>query len=183
MLSDNAVEACNIRPGCSAEATLLTDLAIRSKGYWGYDSIFLRDCRDELTITPEFIESNVVLVMERDGVVMGFYSLERRTDIEVELVHLFIEPDSIGHGFGRQLFKHAAEWARHAGFKDLVIKSDPFAEPFYKAIGAKLIGLESSTIRPGRTLPLLRFDLCAFNSQAFTDIGKGAKVEVKTDIA
>ncbi|HYY57098.1 MAG TPA: GNAT family N-acetyltransferase [Pyrinomonadaceae bacterium] len=148
----------NIRQANPAEAELLTELALRSKGHWGYDADFLRDCRIDLTLTPEYIAASPVFVVEEKGTVAGFYSLDGR-GAEVELMHLFVEPSAIGRGFGRLLFRHAVETARALGCERLVIGSDPFALDFYEAMGAHRVGHVASIVRPGRMLPLLHYPL------------------------
>lgn len=159
MVSVVLEETNRIRPGRKDEASFLTKLALRSKGYWEYDPEFLRDCLADLTITPEFISSNVVFVIEVKGIAVGFYSLERLASADVELVHLFVEPSAIGRGYGKHLLRHAVETAKRLGFKEMIITSDPWAEPFYKSMGATRIGEVESAVRPGRMLPLLRYDL------------------------
>ncbi|HEX8136335.1 MAG TPA: GNAT family N-acetyltransferase [Pyrinomonadaceae bacterium] len=147
-----------IRPAIASEAELLTELALRSKGHWGYDAEFLRDCRVDLTVTPQFINSSPVYVLEEEGRVAGFYSLSGE-GAEVELMHLFVEPWAIGRGFGRLLFRHAVEEARSLGFERMMIGSDPFALQFYEAMGARRVGEVASIVRPGRMLPLLHYSL------------------------
>ena len=71
---------------------------------------------------------------------------------------MFVEHDSIGGGYGRLLWNDALERARAAGFEELVIESDRFAEPFYLAMGAKRIGATASPV-DGAPLPLLKIDL------------------------
>jgi GNAT superfamily N-acetyltransferase len=137
---------------------LLTELALRSKGHWGYDREFLQDCRIDLTLTPEYIASSLVYVLEEDVMLAGFYSLSGE-GLEVELMHLFAEPSCIGRGFGRQLFEHAVETAQGLDFERLVIGSDPFALKFYEAMGARRVGEVASIVRPGRMLPLLHYPL------------------------
>lgn len=156
MDSESSDEQTHVRPATEGDALFLTELALRSKGHWEYDSEFLQDCRADLTITPEFVSSNVVFVIEEKGNTIGFYSLERQVIDDVELVHMFVEPHSIGRGYGKQLLRHAAENARQLGFKSMIIKSDPYAEPFYKAMGATRIGEVESATRPDRMLPLLQ---------------------------
>ena len=159
MDSESSDEQTQVRPATEGDALFLTELALRSKGYWEYDREFLLDCRADLTITPEFVCSNVVFVIEEKGTIVGFYSLERRASADVELVHLFVEPQAIGSGYGKQLMRHAAETARGLGFQVMIIKSDPYAEAFYKSMGAIRIGEIASTVRFERMLPLLRFNL------------------------
>ncbi|MBC7912434.1 MAG: GNAT family N-acetyltransferase [Pyrinomonadaceae bacterium] len=149
----------NMRSAMEVEASLLTELALRSKGHWGYDAGFLEDCRVDLTITPEYIASHPMFVLEEQGKVVGFYSLERQANNDVELMHLFIEPAAIGGGHGKRLWQHAVETAGQLGFQEMVIGSDPQAEAFYKAMGARRVGEVASIVRAGRMLPLLRFTL------------------------
>jgi GNAT superfamily N-acetyltransferase len=153
------VDGGKVRPGRVDETAALTELAIRSKGYWGYDSQFLSNCREELTISPDFVESGSVFVLEERGIAVGFYSLAGQTRTRVELAHLFVEPSKIGGGKGTALFSHAVETARRAGFQKMIINSDPFAEEFYKAKGARRFGEVASPAHEGRMLPVLLFDL------------------------
>lgn len=159
----------NIRRAIPAEAEVLTELALRSKGHWGYDADFLRDCRIDLTLTPEFIASSPVFALEEQGSIAGFYSLScqegAEADGEVELLHLFVEPQAIGRGFGKLLFRHAAGMACRLGFQRLLIGSDPNALDFYEAMGARRVGEVASIVRPGRMLPLLHYPLLSTHPQ------------------
>jgi N-acetylglutamate synthase-like GNAT family acetyltransferase len=136
------------------EARLLSELALRSKGYWGYDQAFLDACRAELTLAPEEVESRRVTVAERDGQVVGFYALAGEPP-EGILVDLFVAPERIRSGVGRTLWEHAMVTARTLGFERLTLKADPGAEPFYLAMGAHRIGSVPSGSIPGRFIPLL----------------------------
>jgi N-acetylglutamate synthase-like GNAT family acetyltransferase len=160
MAPDDADDRNPIRRAKASEADLLTELALRSKAHWGYGPEFLRACRDDLTVEADFLAANPVYVVEEEGSVVGYYSLERQTDEDVELVHLFVEPAAIGKGFGKLLWRHAAETARQLGFREVVLSSDPYAEDFYRAMGARRVGEIASPVSPSRKLPLLRFD-CA----------------------
>ena len=149
----------NIRPAAPGEAAALTELAVRSKSHWGYDSRFIEDSRADLTVTADSIDRGRVFVAESAGDgVAGFYSLSGEGE-EAELELLFVEPRQIGTGAGRALWRHAAATARRLGFRALVVASDPFAEPFYRAMGAERVGERESVVRAGRMLPLLRYPL------------------------
>lgn len=148
--------ADKIRQAKSFEANLLTELALRSKAHWDYDAQFIEDCRADLTITEEDITSLPFYVLTDEENIAGFYSLAP-WDGDVELVHLFIEPTFIGKGAGKNLFNHAVDTAKQFGYKKMLIKSDPFAESFYQAMGAIRIGVIASSVREGRELPLMEF--------------------------
>lgn len=137
------------RPG---EADVLSALAMRSKAYWGYDDAFLEACREALTITEKYISDNPVYVIEKQAIVTGFCSLVVHGD-SAELDNLFIDPLFIGRGCGRLLWDKAVEMSKEMGIRVLTIDADPFAEGFYKRIGAVKVGDSESTVVPGRMLP------------------------------
>jgi predicted GNAT family acetyltransferase len=64
-------------------------------------------CREELTVTSEFIDANTSFVCEDEGVVIGYYTLEPRSTFRIELQHMFVEPNAIGRGYGGRLMDHA----------------------------------------------------------------------------
>jgi len=146
-----------IRPARPDEAADLTELAMRSKGHWGYDAEFLARCRTELTLAPADMTSRQVAVAERGGRVVGLLVLAG-TPPELELDMLFVDPPAIGTGVGRMLYGHAVATARAAGARTLWIDADPGAEPFYRHVGAVRAGTSVSP-STGRTLPRLRHDL------------------------
>ncbi len=61
----------------------------------------------------------------------------------------------MGRGFGKQLWQHTMQVARSLGARRVLIASDPFAEGFYRAMGAPRVGEVPSDAIPGRRLPLL----------------------------
>jgi len=142
-----------LRKGNVEEHGLLTDLAMRSKAYWGYDVNFLAACRRDLTITEAMIREGACFVAEGDdGAVVGFSLVLLSTPTAV-LDHLFIDPKAIGTGFGRQLFCRALEAARAAGASAMRWDADPHAEDFYCHMGAEVVGSVESTSMSGRYLP------------------------------
>lgn len=124
-----------LRPARPDECELLSDLALASKGHWGYHPEFLAACRAELTVTPE----QRATVAERDGRVVGFATLAGGPP-EVELAMPFVAPDAIGTGVGRALWAHAVQAATRLGAERVTIDADPHAEAFYRAMGAVRVG-------------------------------------------
>jgi len=147
-----------IRTACPGEAAILSGLALRSKGYWGYSESFLEKCRNELTYTPEQCGSGDVFVADRDGDVLGFSAIDG-TPPAGELLALFVDIGAMGRGVGGELLRHALMVARDRGFRSLTLDADPGAEPFYLRHGAVRIGEAPSGSIPGRVLPRLRLDL------------------------
>lgn len=150
------VEVRAARPG---EAASLGALALRSKAYWGYSPEFLDSCRLELSVSEDAVRDGMAFVIEADGKLGGFYTLETPTPPRVELGHLFVEPDQIGRGLGRRLLDDAVRRARGRGFEILVIQGDPHAAPFYESCGARRIGTKPSASIEGRSLPLFELSL------------------------
>ena len=147
----------NIRAAKPEEADQLSQLALRSKGYWKYNADFLEACRDELTISAKDIAHYPVFVLKKQQII-GFYSLYRQ-GYQAELTNFFLEPDVIGCGYGKHLWQHAVSTAQALGFKQLLIQSDRHAAGFYQKMGAQRIGESVSSVQPGRMLPLLCFAL------------------------
>ncbi len=152
-------DAAEIRRAVPAEAPWLSKLAMRSKAVWGYSPEFMAACRDELTLSREYVETRPTFIVEVEAVPIGFYSLERLSQREVELDLLFVEPEAIGHGHGRRLIEHAKAEARAANYATMVIQGDPNADRFYRAAGGHLVGTKESLSIPDRMLPLFHIDL------------------------
>jgi len=148
-----------IRTARRDEAPLLSALARRSKGHWGYSETFLDACRDELAVSAAMIDAGATFVLEASGSVVGFYTLDVEPGGEVELEHLFVEPDLIGCGHGRRLMRHALARAHTAGGRTLRVQSDPHAAAFYRALGGRAVGEEPSASIPGRVLPVFVLDV------------------------
>ncbi|MEU2774532.1 GNAT family N-acetyltransferase [Streptomyces sp. NPDC007162] len=141
----------SIRPARPEEANFLTDLALRSKAYWGYDAQFLESCREELTLREGELSGRRAAVAEQNGGIVGFTTLEGDPPQGV-LGMMFVDPGVIGKGVGRLLFDHVVATARDLGFTQFTIDADPNAEPFYGAMGAVPVGVVPSGSIPGRTL-------------------------------
>ncbi len=154
-----------IRPAQPEEAATITNLVLRSKAHWGYDAAFMEAHRGPLSVTTAYLTDHPAYVLTYQERIRGFYSLVAHSDILVELDFLFIDPGAIRLGYGRQLFAHAVETALRLGYQTLELTSDPNAEGFYLAMGARRVGDQASTIIPGRSLPLFRYNLSKENKE------------------
>jgi GNAT superfamily N-acetyltransferase len=150
-----------IRPARTQESQLLSELAFRSKGYWGYSPEFMEACRAELAVSEADISSPRLhyVLAELAGEIVGYYALKRLSTDEYELEALFVEPRHIGQGIGRQLVEHAKSCARRSGAQSLLVQGDPHAAKFYRAAGGIQIGERESASIPGRYLPEFRIFL------------------------
>jgi GNAT superfamily N-acetyltransferase len=155
-----------LRSARAGDLPALSALALRSKGHWGYDAHFLEACRAELTITPDRLDAETIVVAEAsDGAEggsaatpVGFFAL-RVTPPGSEVMDLFVDPPWIGRGVGTLLWSSVVESARRAGARWIDVEADPNAASWYERRGARLIGRAPSGSIGGRTLPVLRVDL------------------------
>lgn len=147
-----------VRSARASEARAISDLAFRSKSHWPYTPDQLEVFRGELTITPEELATKRAHVVEEEDAILGFYTLASHSRNEIELEHIFIEPQELHRGLGSQLFRHACETAAAAGATRLIIQSDPNAAGFYHRLGAILEKEIPSSI-PGRSIPFFTYSL------------------------
>jgi len=153
-----------IRPAVQDEAEILTQISFASKSYWNYPQEYFEIWKNELTISPSYIEKNNVFVFELGGVIAGYYSIvELSDDIEVSgiiiergfwLEHMFIEPAHIGKGIGAGMFQHIRKMCAAKGIGQLGILSDPHSRGFYEKMGCEYVREYPSTIK-NRTTPYL----------------------------
>ena len=153
-----ATTRATIRPARVEEAAALSALALRAKAYWGYDEAFVAAYRDALTVTPGDIAAHTIRVATFAGQPCGYYQLRQAGEVAT-LSDLWVEPGAIGQGHGRALWEDAVATARGRGYRQLLVQSDPYAEGFYRTMGAERIGSQPSTVIPGLALPLLRLKL------------------------
>ena len=145
-----------IRRALPEEADDLTALAVRSKAHWRYDAEFMKAAASTIGVSPASVRDDEVWVMERTGRLCGLYRVVLGDDDLAELEDLWLDPDAIGRGLGRQLFEHAVETARRRGRSALEWDADPNALGFYEAMGGEVVGETESTVQPGRMLPRMR---------------------------
>lgn len=156
-----------IRRAQTNDAACLTKLSFDSKRYWNYPEEYYAVWSKELTITPEYIDQHEVYVYKIENRIIGYYSLvELVHDIEISgiilkkgywLEHMFIAPDKIGQGFGKQLFAHLKLRCRQLSITIISTLADPHARGFYEKMGCSYVGEYPSTIK-GRTTPHLVFE-------------------------
>ena len=162
-----------IREALPAQADTLTQLIFASKRYWGYADEDMARWASGLTISSAYIEKNMTALAEENGEILGIVSLleeppekvfcieEHRVTGGFFLDFLFVRPDYIRRGIGRQLASHALDWCGQKNIDKLYVISDPNAKGFYERLGAVCLG--SLTDPPnsgtGRVRPFLVFRL------------------------
>lgn len=130
----------------------LTNIALKSKFFWGYSNEQIEDWREDLTITSKmFDEYHIYKYIIKDEIV-GFYVLER-INISTSCLHfLFILPKYIRQGIGSKLLMHAIKYCLNENCTVLTLIADPNSEKFYVKHGFKKVSKKESSIK-GRFLP------------------------------
>jgi N-acetylglutamate synthase-like GNAT family acetyltransferase len=144
-----------LRVAVPEEANVLTQIAHDAKRHWGYPEHWMKHWQADLTISSDYLTNNQVFVAESDGRIVGFYALVIRKD-KAELDHMWVAPEHMGTGVGKELFIHAMQDAAGRNISEVQISSEPNAEGFYEKMGAYRIGETVSEIdgQP-RSLPLM----------------------------
>ena len=148
-----------IRRALAADAETLSAIAQAAKRHWGYPEEWMATWQADLTLDSDRIASTEVYLIESAAGVAGFYATAPGAP-RWTLDHLWVRPDRMGQGLGRQLVAHALAQARAAGAIGLDIEADPNAEPFYRHLGGQCVGDVAAPV-PGATtrrLPLLTLD-------------------------
>lgn len=148
----------NIRCAKISDSEILTNLAIESEAYWGYDSDFMEKFKSIYKVTEEFISNNLTFVIQEDENIVGFYGIMIEKN-ETSLEYFFIEPRSIGKGYGKLLWNHVVKNCKKLGIKKFVIVTSPQAKEFYTKMGAKPYDEVDSLVMKGRKVPRLIFSL------------------------
>ena len=137
--------SATIRRADRTDAAALTIIAHAAKRHWNYPAAWIRMWREQLTVTPAYVDEHRVFVVEIDGTVGGFYALTGTGPV-IELDHLWVDPGCIGEGLGRRLLEHALAEASRGGAQRIEIDSDPHAETFYEHLGARRIGKTAAPV-------------------------------------
>jgi GNAT superfamily N-acetyltransferase len=148
-----------IRRATFADAEILSTIAQAAKRHWGYPEQWLQAWLPDLTFDADRIAALPVYVIESVDGIAGFYAMLPGAP-RWALDHLWVRPDHMGHGLGRQLLANALAHARAGGAVGLDIEADPNAEPFYRRLGGHRVGDIAAPV-PGaaeRRLPLLVLD-------------------------
>ena len=137
------------------EADALTQIALSAKRHWGYPERWMEIWTPQLTFTPDYLEEHEGWAAIDNEKVIAFYTLEDKNEI-AWLENLWVLPEYIGKGIGKELFHHVIALARRRGYKSLQLEADPNALGFYEKMGMKKIGERYSEVDGStRVLPIM----------------------------
>jgi GNAT superfamily N-acetyltransferase len=149
----------SIRRALPEDAVPLSQIALAAKRHWGYPERWIEVWKPQLTFGPEYFSQNESWLAELNSVPIAFYTLLERDGI-AWLENLWVSPDRIGQGIGKELFLHSLELSRQKGYKGLQLEADPNAQGFYEKMGMKKSGERVSAIEgQPRILPIMEIQL------------------------
>lgn len=108
----------------------------------------------EYRVTPEQLRRDEVHLLDIDGDVAGFYSLQCASEAELDLLFVADRAQSAGHG--QRLFRHMQALAARRGYRQVRIVSHPPATGFYLRMGARRTGVCPAAGKVSWERPILR---------------------------
>ena len=145
------LEIIRVTPG---EIAKLKEIAIASKGYWGYPEPLMAQWAQTSIISAEAVTKTLVYKACVDGTITGWYRLIPQASPPT-LEDLWVLPAFMNKGIGRALFQHAVEQASRHGAQGFELDTDPNAVSFYQKMGCEVIG--ESLSEWGRNIPHMRY--------------------------
>jgi N-acetylglutamate synthase-like GNAT family acetyltransferase len=143
-----------IRPAELPERDALEALQRRSSVHEPLYRAQLEAHPDAIELPAELITAGLVRVAERDGAVVGFAVLLDRRGDACELDGLFVEPERMRTGVGRQLVEDAKRLARERGATRIDVVANPQAIAFYEAVGFSRAGEAQTRFGPAPRMSL-----------------------------
>jgi GNAT superfamily N-acetyltransferase len=144
----------SIRRAELAERGALEDLQRRSSMHHPMYREQLAADPDVIQLPGEQIEAGLVRVAEQDGVVVGFSVLLEASGDGCELDGLFVEPERMRGGVGRELVDDAKRIARERGARRIDVVANPQAVAFYEAVGFVAAGQADTRFGPAPRMSL-----------------------------
>lgn len=132
---------------------MLNKISLQSKAYWGYPESWIAHWSDELKLDRDKFLNQNVLVVENESKILGFCSIVENSE-NYEILHLWMLPEHIGKGIGRNLLTETIETFVKIE-KPIIVEADPNAEPFYKRQGFVTYDRVESYPK-GRYLPVMK---------------------------
>lgn len=136
-----SIDAVGVRPATGTDCVVLTAMVRDSAAYSGRYRVMVAN----QTIDERYVLAHPVRVAVAGSEIVGFYSLlvpGCGGDGEGELDFMFVANGYQRRGIGRLLFDDLRRTAAHLRLRRIHIVSHPPAEAFYRAQGARLLGVE-----------------------------------------
>jgi len=144
-----------VRRALPEDAAALSHIASSAKAYWGYPEHWMETWKPQLTFPPDYFSENESWIAELENIPIAFYTLQEKNGI-AWIENLWVLPEHIGKGIGRQLFLHALSRSREMGYLIIQLEADPNALGFYQKMGMYKIGEKKYMVEDKeRLLPVM----------------------------
>ena len=147
-----------IEKAISSDHQILTEITKKSKAYWGYSDEQIENWSQFLTVTPTYIETNLVYKLTIEDKLAGYYSFLYQDETTVKLDNLFVLPEYIGKGLGRILMNHFLLGIDKTIVDKITLNSEPNAELFYTKLGFIKTGEIETSIK-NRYMPIMELNI------------------------
>lgn len=148
----------NIQAAQSSDAAALSKLTKTSKAFWGYSDQQMAEWDEDLTLSPTYIEENIVFKLIVDFDIIAYYSMIHIDEKHINLDNLFVHPDFMKNGLGSLLLGEAISLGQELGYQIMVLDADPNSKSFYDLHGFVEVDQKESSIE-GRYLPVMAIRL------------------------
>jgi ribosomal protein S18 acetylase RimI-like enzyme len=147
----------SIRRARKEEAEAITNIAVESEAYWGFDEDYMKKFKSLYNVTEQFVVDNPTFVLEANNI-GGFYSISLGGS-KSSLEYFYIAPQYIGKGYGKLLWLHVEESCKKYNIDELEFVTSPEAKKFYLKMGCIQIGETESFLKKGRRIPKLIYKI------------------------
>jgi len=136
----------------------LSKLAYCSEAYWGYDKKYMDKFSKHYNVTKKFIRKNPSYIMKSDDQIIGFFGLQE-SEQNWQLEFFYVVVECIGKGYGRKLWDGLLDICKEKHINKFEFATSPQAVPFYKKMGAQVVGNEISLLQEDRVIPKLSYSM------------------------
>jgi GNAT superfamily N-acetyltransferase len=142
-----------VRDALASEIDIVREIYRRSSLSNDGDAPNLLAHPDALVWSGTALHEHRVRVAERDGRVVGFATTVDGDGV-LELDDLFVEPDSMRRGVGRDLIVDLVSNARQRGARRVEVTANDHAMDFYATVGFVRDGVIETRFGPGMRMHL-----------------------------
>lgn len=138
-----------IRRGTLRDKSFLESISLSAKRYDKYTKEEMLYYSDRFNITDDYINDNIILVAEKENVIIAYCSIIESApkmvidvplkDEGVWLDRIYIRPAYIHTGIGTRLMQEVTYYCQGNHITNLLIKCDQYAKGFFEKLGAMYI--------------------------------------------
>lgn len=148
----------NLRKAIPNESNLLNAFAFESESVWGEDESYMTLFSQEYKVTEEMIKNEYVYVLENEEMIIGFFAIIKRKE-RSELELFYVNRTLLGKGYGLILWSHMITICKENNIGTIELIASQDVVEFYKKIGAIEIEKIVSTLKVGRIVSRMEYNI------------------------